>query len=63
MGTSTRPVLAILPTSEKILVPLLVSVPRLENQSAPRRMILGTVAQVSTLLMTVGLPQSPFWAG
>ena len=63
MGTSTRPVLLILPTREKIFVPLLVSVPRPENHSAPRRMMLGTVAQVSTLLMTVGFPQKPLLGG
>ena len=63
MGTSTSPVLLILPTREKIFVPLLVAVPRPANQAAPRRMIEGTLAQVSTLLITVGRPQSPDWAG
>ena len=63
MGTSTKPVLLILPTSEKIFVPLLVSVPSPANQAAPRRMMDGTLAQVSTLLMTVGLPKSPFRDG
>ena len=63
MGTSTSPVLLILPTSEKIFVPLLVAVPRPENQAEPRRMIEGTLAQVSTLLMTVGCPQRPLLGG
>ena len=55
MGTSTRPVLLILPTREKILVPLLVLRADCVNQSAPLLMISGTLAQVSTLLRTVGL--------
>ncbi len=63
MGTSTRPVWAILPTREKTFVPLLPAVPRAANQAAPRRTIEGTLAQVSTLLMTVGRPHSPRWAG
>ena len=62
MGTSTRPVLVILPTSEKILVPLLRSVPILVNQSAPLLMIRGTLAQVSTLFKTLGLSQTPLTA-
>ena len=63
MGTSTRPVFLTLPVREKILVPGLVSVPMERNQSAPFRMIWGTLAQVSTLLMLVGFPHRPFWAG
>src|SRR3989339_275064 len=59
MGTSTSPVLVILPTREKILVPLLDSVPMEVNQSAPLLMIMGTLAQVSTLLRTDGLSQRP----
>ena len=63
MATSTRPVLLRLPTREKILVPWLPSVPRLLNHLAPRLIIRGTVAQVSTLLILVGLPHSPLVAG
>src|SRR5208283_2252003 len=59
MGTSTRPVLVILPTREKIFVPLLLSVPNWVNQSAPLLMISGTFAHVSTLFKTLGLPQRP----
>ncbi len=58
--TSTSPVFLTLPTREKILVPLLPSVPIPRNQSAPLSMIWGTVAQVSTLFRQEGLPQSPF---
>ena len=52
-----------LPASEKTLVPLLPSVPIEANQAAPFRMIGATFAQVSTLLMFVGLPQRPETAG
>ena len=55
IGTSTRPVLLILPTSEKIFVPLLPAVPMEAYQSAPLLMMNGTLAQVSTLLRFVGL--------
>src|SRR4030042_2060666 len=59
MGTSTRPVLLIFPAKAKILVPLLFSVPSPAYQSAPRWMIGGILAKVSTLLILVGFPQSP----
>ena len=59
MGTSTKPVLLTLPTSEKILVPLLLSVPMELNQRAPRLMIRGTFAKVSTLLRMLGRFQTP----
>ncbi len=55
MGTSTKPVLFIFPTKEKILVPLLFSVPMPAYQAEPLLMISGTLAQVSTLLSVVGL--------
>src|SRR4030042_3976707 len=57
MGTSTRPVLRISPTRGKTLVPLQLSVPTEANQAAPLLMMCGTLAQVSTLLMLVGLPR------
>ncbi len=63
IGTSTRPVLLILPTSEKILVPLPLRVPILAYSSPPFRTMIGTLAQVSTLLMVVGFPQSPLCTG
>src|SRR4030042_6553170 len=59
MGTSTRPVLFTLPTTEKTFVPLLPSVPILEYQSAPLEMMTGTLFQVSTLLRLLGLSQRP----
>src|SRR4030042_285914 len=60
MGTSTSPVLFTLPTSEKILVPLLPAVPILLYHAEPLVMIRGTLAQVSTLFRLDGLPYSPF---
>ena len=62
-GISTRPVLRILPTSENTLVPALLGVPMEANQSPPRATMTGTLNQVSTLLMLVGRPHSPFSAG
>src|SRR4030042_1466591 len=62
MGTSTSPVLFILPTSEKTMVPLLPAVPIFEYQSAPLLIIKGTLAQVLTLFNRLGLSQSPFSA-
>jgi PHP family Zn ribbon phosphoesterase len=44
-------------------VPGHFSVPILRNQSAPRRMMEGTLANVSTLLTQVGLPHNPTEAG
>src|SRR5690348_7295369 len=63
MGTSISPVFLILPASANTLVPLLFSVPIVENHSGPLRIIEGTFAKVSTLLMSVGQPQSPDSAG
>ena len=50
MGTSIRPVLAILPASAKTLVPLLFSVPMPAYHSAPLRMIDGMFAMVSNAM-------------
>ena len=63
IGTSTRPVLFTLPTSEKILVPLLPSVPTRGVRVGAVGDDSGTLAQVSTLLMLVGLPKSPLDGG
>ena len=63
IGISTRPVLLILPTRQKTLVPLLRSVPMPANQSAPLRMMRGILAQVSTLFRMVGTPNRPLTAG
>src|ERR1035441_7524788 len=63
IGTSIRPVLAILPASANTFVPLLLPVPMAAYQSAPLRMIGGMFARVSTLLISVGQPQRPLSAG
>src|SRR5574340_490307 len=62
-GISTRPVLFTLPTSENTLVPALLALPVSVNQAGPLETIGATLYQVSTLLMLVGLPSSPFCAG
>ena len=56
IGTSTRPVFLILPTRLKIFVPELPSVPLSANCRAPVETMIGMFAQVSTLLIIVGLP-------
>src|SRR5690606_25376784 len=63
IGTSTRPVLLILPARANTLGPGLRSVPKRLNHSAPLRMIGAMLAYVSTLLMSVGLPHRPAVAG
>ena len=44
MGTSIKPVFSMAPVREKVLQPGLPGVPMDLNQSAPCRMILGTLA-------------------
>src|SRR6478736_2768943 len=63
IGTSMRPLLVILPVSAKTFVPLLFSVPKLAYHSAPLLMMGAMLANVSTLLMSVGQPQRPLSAG
>lgn len=59
IGTSIRPVLTTLPVRAKAFVPGLFSVPMLWYQSTPFLMISGTLANVSTLLSTVGSAHRP----
>ena len=47
------------PVTEKSLVPPLFGLPSARNASPPLRMIQGTAAKVSVLLMVVGLPYRP----
>ena len=54
IGTSISPVFSMRPAKAKTLVPLDFSVPMPANHSPPRRMIAGTLASVSTLLISVG---------
>ena len=63
IGTSTRPTLFTLPPRANTFVPFEVAVHIEEYHSAPFKIILVTFAKVSTLLINVGLPQSPFSAG
>ena len=63
MGTSTSPPRRTLPVRQNTLVPLLPSVPMAANHSAPSRRIGTTLANVSTLLIRVGRPQTPASAG
>ena len=59
MGISISPVFVTLPTREKIFVPLLPAVPILLYHSAPRLIIIGILAHVSTLFRLVGRLYSP----
>ena len=52
-----------LPARAKTLVPLLVPVPMARYQSPPLRMMGATLASVSTLLISVGCPHRPYYAG
>src|ERR1700690_2109869 len=63
MGISTRPLFCTLPTREKTFVPELLALPVSVNHAGPFVIMGATLYQVSTLLMLVGLPQSPFCAG
>src|ERR1039457_7152477 len=63
MGTSISPVLVTRPARANTLVPLLFSVPIPANQAAPLRTMGATLANVSTLLMRVGLSHRPDSAG
>src|ERR1700692_2047434 len=60
---STTPGLTTWPETEESRVPPCVLVPRPANHSAPRLMMWGTAAIVSTLLTMVGWPKAPLTAG
>src|SRR3954465_1142319 len=62
-GISTSPVFFTLPTRENTFVPELFGLPVSVNQAGPLITMGAMLYQVSTLLMFVGLPHSPFWAG
>src|SRR5690606_35120942 len=51
------------PEMQNSLVPVLFGRPRLANQPAPRRRMVGATAIDSTLLTVVGQPYSPILAG
>ena len=62
-GTSISPVLTTCPVRANVFVPGEPAVPCFLKAAAPWLRISGTVASVSTLLMTVGLPHNPDSAG
>src|SRR4030042_6528569 len=59
IGTSTRPMLLILPTREKTFVPVLVFAPIPANHFPPRARVAGTFAQGATLFKCEGRFQRP----
>src|SRR5262245_55767351 len=65
MVISKLPGLVTWPHTENNLVPVLLGLERQSPlyQAAPRLMIGPTAARVSTLLMVVGIPNKPAWAG
>ena len=63
MGSSYTPGLAMFPLKQNSRVPPFFGVPNFAYQSAPPRIMCGTFASVSALLMTVGPPQRPTTAG
>src|SRR6202035_2310291 len=63
MGNSKLPGLVTWPETEKITVPPEFTGPRPANHAAPLRMMVGTEAKLWVLLMVVGLPNNPKFAG
>src|SRR5678816_4658035 len=58
--TSKLPGRSTSPDTEKSFVPPLLGRPRFRNASPPLVMIHGTAANVSVLLIVVGLPYTPY---
>src|ERR1700722_7506816 len=63
MGNSKLQGLVTWPETEKIAVPPEFTGPRPANHAAPLRRMVGTVAKLWVLLMVVGLPNKPKFAG
>src|SRR6267142_6912717 len=63
MGNSKLPGRVTWPETEKITVPPEFSGPKPANHTAPLRMMVGTEAKLWVLLMVVGLPNKPKFAG
>ena len=63
ISSSTAQGVLTCPEIKKSLVPVLLILPRLENQSCPLRIISGTTAIDSTLFTVVGQPKTPMFAG
>src|SRR3990172_1083120 len=62
-GTSYTPGRATSPDTQNSLVPGDFAVPSWRYSAAPFRVTYGTLHRVSTLLMTVGLPNNPWVVG
>ena len=62
-GRDVFPEFFTFPVTANTLVPFEVSVPIPANQAGPFRKMTGMFANVSTLLMQVGFPQSPLMDG
>ena len=63
ISSSTTIGLLTWPEMPKSFVPLLPGLPKLLNQEAPRRKMVGQTATVSTLVTVVGQPKRPMLAG
>src|SRR5271155_1600830 len=63
IGNSKLPGFSTCPDTEKIAVPPEFNGPNPENHAAPLRMMVGTDAKLWVLLMVVGLPNRPKFAG
>src|ERR1700681_2361509 len=62
-GNSKLPGFSTWPETEKMTVPPEFNGPRPANHTAPLRMMVGTEAKLWVLLMVVGLPNNPKFAG
>src|ERR1700723_2231149 len=63
MGNSRLPGFSTCPETENMAVPPEFTGPRPANQAAPLRMMVGTDAKLCVLLIVVGLPNNPKFAG
>ena len=63
IGSSKLPGLLTCPDTEKIIVPPEFFGPRPANHAGPLRRMVGTEAKLCVLLMVVGLPYRPKFAG
>src|SRR5260370_29966033 len=62
-GNSKLPGFSTCPETEKMMVPPEFNGPKPANHTAPLRMMVGTDAKLWVLLMVVGLPNRPKFAG
>src|ERR1700722_17473319 len=62
-GNSKLPGFSTCPDTEKMMVPPEFTGPKPANHAAPLRRMVGTDAKLCVLLMVVGLPNKPKFAG